>query len=67
MDDELIYQQLEDIRKSIHNVENKISIKTDNHERRISRIEGYQKGIVVTLTVMIPIVSYILYSHIGGI
>ena len=67
MDDELIYQQLEDIRKSIHNVENKISIKTDNHERRISRIEGYQKGIVVTLTIMIPIVSYILYSHIGGI
>ena len=67
MDDELIYQQLEDIRKSIHNVENKISIKTDNHERRISRIEGYQKGIVVTLNIMIPIVSYILYSHIGGI
>ena len=67
MNDELIYQQLEDIRKSIHNVENKINIKTDSHEKRISRIEGYQKGIIITLSILVPVLSFVFYSHISGI
>ena len=67
MNDELIYQQLEDMRKSLHNVENKISIKIDDHEKRISRIEGYQKGVFITLGVVIPILSFIFISHFAGV
>ena len=67
MDDELIYRQLEDIRTRMERIENNLSDKQDNLNKRVSRIEGYIKGIIIMLTVGLPLTVGVLFAHPFGL